>query len=229
VTPSIVIVEDDAKIRALIAKNLGSAGYLCHEVAHGDAALPEIRKVRPALVVLDVMLPGADGLEITRRIRKESDVPILMVTSRSGEGDKVLGLEVGADDYLVKPFSTLELVARVRALLRRSSGGSRDEVVTRGGLRIDPGRRIVEKGGTTVEITSLEFDLLYFLARHPGRVFSRQALMDQVWGEDRVVDDRSIDSIVSRLRKKLERDPGNPEYVQTVWGAGYRFNDATPP
>lgn len=220
---TILIVEDDRRISALIAKNLGAAGYTCIEIHSGDQALPAIRRHGPALIVLDIMLPGVDGLELTRRIRREGEVPILMVTARSTEADKVLGLEVGADDYLVKPFSTLELVARVRALLRRSTGASREETLVRGGLVIDPSRRRVERDGAVIDLTTLEFDLLYFLAARPGRVFSRESLMQQVWGEDRLVDDRSIDSLVSRLRRKLEVDPAEPAWIQTVWGAGYRF------
>jgi DNA-binding response OmpR family regulator len=148
-----------------------------------------------------------------------------MVTARSSEGDKLLGLEIGADDYITKPFSTAELVARVRALLRRSSGTLRERPLEVGPLRIDPARRAVELAGQSVPLTTLEFDLLYFLASRPGRVFSREALMEHVWGSDRVVDDRSIDSLVSRLRRKLERDPAQPRFVQTVWGAGYRFTE----
>jgi DNA-binding response OmpR family regulator len=146
-----------------------------------------------------------------------------MVTARSSESDKLLGLEVGADDYITKPFSTAELVARVRALLRRSSGQLSERRIELGDLRIDPSRRVVERGDTSVPLTTLEFDLLYFLAARPGRVFSREALMEHVWGTERVVDERSIDSLVSRLRRKLERDPAAPAYLQTVWGAGYRL------
>ncbi len=164
-----------------------------------------------------------DGLEVTRHIRKESDVPILIVTARSSEGDKLLGLEIGADDYITKPFSTAELVARVRALLRRSTGTVTERVLEIGALRVDPARRTLERDGALVPLTTLEFDLLYFLASRAGRVFTREALMEQVWGSDRVVDDRSIDSLISRVRRKLEQDPGNPKYLQTVWGAGYRF------
>jgi DNA-binding response OmpR family regulator len=149
-----------------------------------------------------------------------------MVTARSGEGDKLLGLEVGADDYITKPFSTAELVARVRALLRRSTGTVTERVLELGDLRIDPARRVVERGGETLPITTLEFDLLYFLAARPGRVFTREALMEHVWGVDRVVDDRSIDSLISRVRRKLETDPSQPRWLQTVWGAGYRFAEA---
>ncbi len=168
-----------------------------------------------------------DGLEVTRRIRKESDVPILMVTARSSESDKLLGLELGADDYVTKPFSTAELIARVRALLRRSTGSVTERILEIGDLKIDPGRRALERAGAPVPLTTLEFDVLYFLASRAGRVFSREALMEQVWGTDRVVDDRSIDSLISRVRRKLEKDPANPRYLQTVWGAGYRFAETS--
>jgi two-component system response regulator ResD len=219
----ILIVEDDARIADLIAKNLAAAGFEPHHAPNGDRALAEFARLKPALIVLDLGLAGLDGLEVTRRIRKESDVPILMLTARTGESDKLLGLEIGADDYVTKPFSTVELVARVRALLRRSSGMLLERVVEMGDLRIDPARRTVERKGERVTLTTLEFDLLYFVASRAGRVFSRDALMQQVWGSDRVVDDRSIDSLVSRLRRKLEEDPAAPRYLQTVWGAGYRF------
>jgi len=225
---TILIVEDDKRIAALVAKNLQAAGFRTEETHHGDEGLRAARANSPALIVLDVMLPGTDGLEITRRLRRESDVPILMLTARTGEGDKILGLELGADDYLTKPFSPRELVARVRALLRRAGGALRDETLVRGDLRIDPARRVVEREGGQVELTTLEFDVLYALAARPGLVFSREALMNRVWGEDRIVDDRSIDSLVSRLRKKLEPDPAHPAYIQTVWGAGYRFGVDAP-
>jgi DNA-binding response OmpR family regulator len=208
---------------SLVVKNLEAAGFECAISTDGGQALADFARLRPVLVVLDLGLPGMDGLQVARRIRSDSDVPILMMTARSGESDKLLGLEIGADDYVTKPFSTAELVARVRALLRRSSGTPRERVLELGGLRIDPARRTVERGGAPVPLTTLEFDLLYFLASRPGRVFSREALMEQVWGSDRIVDDRSIDSLVSRVRHKLEPDPSKPRYVQTVWGAGYRF------
>ncbi len=220
---TILIVEDDDRIADVIAKNLEAVGFECHKSPDGGRALADFARLRPALVVLDLGLPGLDGLEVTRRLRRDSDVPILVVTARTSEGDKLLGLEIGADDYVTKPFSTAELVARVRALLRRSSGALTERVIETAGLRIDPGRRTVERGGEPVPLTTLEFDLLYFLAARPGRVFSREALMEHVWGTDRVVDDRSIDSLVSRVRRKLETDPAKPRYVQTVWGAGYRF------
>ena len=226
--PQILVIEDDARIADVIAKNLEAAGYVCHQSTDGGQALADFARLHPALIVLDLGLPGLDGLEITRRIRRESDVPILVVTARSTEADKLLGLELGADDYVTKPFSTAELVARVRALLRRSTGSLTERVLELGALRIDPGRRSVERDGQPVSLTTLEFALLYFLASRPGRVFSREALMEQVWGSDRVVDDRSIDSLVSRVRRKLERDPVRPAYLQTVWGAGYRFSEAAP-
>ena len=220
---NILVVEDDRRIADLIAKNLEAAGFACRLAVDGDRALAEFARGAPALVVLDLGLAGIDGIEVTRRLRRQSDVPILMVTARTSEGDKLLGLEVGADDYITKPFSTAELVARVRALLRRSSGQLVERALEIGGLRIDPSRRLVELLGQPVALTTLEFDLLHFLASRPGRVFSRDALMEQVWGSDRVVDDRSIDSLVSRLRRKLESGVNAPRYLQTVWGAGYRF------
>jgi len=224
--PRILIVEDDRKIAALVAKNLEAAGFECALAHDGHSALESFEDRQPDLIVMDLMLPGIDGLELTRRIRKEHDLPILMLTARTTEGDKVLGLEIGADDYLTKPFSTRELVARVRALLRRTGAvGAKGETLTRGDLRIDAARRTVEKREEGVPVTTLEFDLLFFMASRPGRVFTREALMNHVWGEDRIVDDRSIDSLVSRLRRKLEDDPAHPRYLQTVWGAGYRFRE----
>jgi len=228
VSQRIHVVEDDGKIADLIVKNLEAAGFECHVSSDGGHALADFARLKPDLLVLDLGLPGIDGVQITRRIRSGSDVPILMLTARSSESDKLLGLEIGADDYVTKPFSTAELVARVRALLRRSSGAVRERVIEVGPLRIDPARRRVERNGAEVPLTTLEFDLIHFLASRPGRVFTREALMSEVWGNDRVVDDRSIDSLVSRLRRKLETDPARPRFVQTVWGAGYRFSEAAP-
>jgi DNA-binding response OmpR family regulator len=225
VTPTILVVEDDARIAELIVKNLEAAGYVCRLAGDGTQAMADFERWKPALILLDLGLPNIDGLEVTRRIRNASDVPILIVTARSAEGEKLLGLEIGADDYVTKPFSTAELVARVRALLRRSTGGMRERVVDTGDLHIDPARRQVERAGGAVPLTTLEFDLLYFLASRPGRVFSRDALLEHVWGTDRVVDDRSIDSLISRLRRKLEPDLARPRYIETVWGAGYRFTE----
>ncbi|MBK8232476.1 MAG: response regulator transcription factor [Candidatus Eisenbacteria bacterium] len=221
-TPSVLIVEDDPKIAALVRKNLEAAGFACRVAGDGHTALREVAADLPALIVLDLMIPGVDGLEVCRRVRRQTQVPVLMLTARSGESDKVLGLEIGADDYLTKPFSTAELVARVRALLRRSAP-ARESALVRGALEIDLERRTVSRGGEAIEVTTLEFDLLVFMAEREGRVFTRDDLLAHVWGEDRVVDARSIDSLISRLRRKLERDPAHPQYLQTVWGAGYRY------
>ena len=226
--PTVLVVEDDASIAAFVAKNLEAAGFSCITVHTGSEAVAAFEKTQAAVVVLDVMLPGVDGIEVTRRLRQRSQVPILLLTARSGETDKVLGFEVGADDYLTKPFSTRELVARVRALLRRSGGALPGETLTRGALQIDAARRALERNGAPVPLTSLEFDLIHFLAARPGRVYTREALMEHVWGDDRFLDSRSIDSLVSRLRRKLEPDPSRPVYVQTVWGAGYRFAEDAP-
>jgi len=219
----VLVVEDDRRIADMVIKNLETAGYECHVSSDGGQALADFERVKPDLVVLDLGLPGIDGLQVTRRLRRDSDVAILMNAARTSESDKLLGLELGADDYVTKPFSTAELMARVHALLRRASGTVRERVLDLGPIHIDPTRRTVERHGEPVTLTTLEFDVLYFLASRPGRVFTREALMEQVWGTDRVVDDRSIDSLVSRLRRKLEDDPGTPRFIQTVWGAGYRF------
>lgn len=221
---TVLVVEDDPRIGRLIAKNLEAAGLGCRLVGDGDAALREFAREKPSLLLLDLMIPGTDGYEVCRRVRRESHVPVLMLTARSSEADKLLGFEIGADDYLTKPFSPREMVARVRALLRRAGAGE-GEPITRGSLVIDPARRVVEREGARCDLTTLEFDLLYFLAMRPGRVFSRDDLLHHVWGEDRVVDARSIDSLISRLRRRIESDPAHPRYVQTVWGAGYRFTE----
>jgi len=225
VKTSILVVEDERKIATLVAKNLEAAGYAVTLAEDGEVGVRVFEKLAPALVVLDVGLPEMSGLEVLRRIRDAGDTPVLVLTARSSETDKVLGLELGADDYLTKPFGTSELVARVRALLRRTAAGSRDRPLEFGALHVDPERREASRAGVRIELTTLEFDLLWFLASRPGRVFSRDQLMEQVWGNDRVVGDRSIDSLVSRLRRKIELDADDPQLLQTVWGAGYRFAD----
>ena len=224
---TILIVEDESRIATLVAKNLEAAGYACVIAPDGETALERFGHASPVLVVLDLGLPGIDGLEVTRQLRAVSDVPILMLTARSSESDKVLGLEVGADDYLTKPFAISELVARVRALLRRALPGPPERPLVFGALRIDPARREAERSGQPIGLTTLEFDVLWYLASRPGRVCSREVLMEQVWGSGRIVGDRSIDNLVSRLRRKLEADPDQPRWLQTVWGAGYRFSDVT--
>ncbi|MBD3163208.1 MAG: response regulator [Candidatus Eisenbacteria bacterium] len=218
----VLVVEDEEKIAQLVAKNLQAIGLDVITAADGTTGLQRFRDETPDLLILDLMLPGIDGLEVCRQVRKTSRVPILMLTARRSQSDIVLGLEVGADDYLVKPFHVQELVARVRALLRRALPET-EGPLRLGELSIDPARRRLERAGALIELTSLEFDLLLFLASHPGRVFTREALLERVWGQDRVVDTRSIDSLVSRLRKKIERDANRPRYLQTVWGTGYRM------
>lgn len=221
----VLVVEDDGEMRNLVTRLLREAGFRASAARDGREMWEVLESPagEPDLVLLDVMLPGTSGLDLLRRLRERSRTPVMMLTARGEEMDRVLGLELGADDYVAKPFAPRELVARVRALLRRSTGALRERVLEIGPLRIDPARRRVERDGVEVPLTTLEFDVLHFLASRPGRVFSREALMSEVWGSDRVVDDRSIDSLVSRLRRKLEPDPTRPRWVQTVWGAGYRF------
>jgi two-component system OmpR family response regulator len=223
----ILVVDDDPHIRDVISFALEKAGMTTETARDGREALTSFRRRAPDMIILDIGMPDTDGLDVCREIRKSSDVPILFLSARDDEIDRVIGLEIGADDYVTKPFSTAELMARVRALLRRATGTVRERVLDLGPIHIDPARRVVERHGEPVTLTTLEFDLLYFLASRPGRVFTREALMEQVWGSDRVVDDRSIDSLVSRLRRKLEDDPGTPRFIQTVWGAGYRFAEPT--
>jgi two-component system OmpR family response regulator/two-component system alkaline phosphatase synthesis response regulator PhoP len=224
----VLVVEDDAHIRELVVLHLQLEGHSAVAVDDGAKAL-EIARAEPYdLLILDLMLPGLDGVTLCRAVRRESrntDTPILMLTARREESDKVIGLDSGADDYLTKPFGVRELVARVRALLRRrrSTAGPHAPAIMAGSLTIDPARRLARIDGRDVELTAHEFDLLYLLATNRGIVFSRQSLMQRVWGDDLHVTERSVDSLVKRLRKKIEADQANPRYVLTVWGAGYKF------
>jgi DNA-binding response OmpR family regulator len=222
---TILIVEDEHELAALIRRQLEGEGHQALVAHDGTTALMLAAQAQPDLVILDWMLPGLDGLTVCRRLRERSIVPILMLTARAEEADRVLGLEVGADDYLTKPFSLRELLARVRAILRRAELLHRAEQVAEGPivvgqLAIDPLARRVEVAGTPVELTVKEYDLLLILARHPGRSFSRSYLLDQVWGEDYEGGDRTVDTHVVRLRRKLG-DIG--ERIATVWGVGYRL------
>ncbi|HSK09775.1 MAG TPA: response regulator transcription factor [Vicinamibacterales bacterium] len=231
----VLVVEDDQRIRELVLMHAGLEGLEAVGVADGERAMTLARAEAFDLIVLDLMLPGIDGLTVCRAVRRETpnrDVPILMLTARDEESDKVLGLESGADDYLTKPFGIRELVARMRALLRRprlprpdpgvpADAASRSVEIA--GLRIDPARRQVRVDGRAVELTVLEFDLLYLLASNPGIVFSREALIARVWGGDTYVTERNVDTIVKRLRRKVEADPSDPKYLLTVWGSGYKF------
>ena len=226
---TILLVEDAADLAQVVARELEAAGYRVVLAADGPAALAQFARHAPDLVILDWMLPGLDGLEVLRRIRQTSAVPVLMLTARSEEMDRVVGLEVGADDYLTKPFSVRELVARVRALLRRiahvqqilETDREKTAVSLRySGLELEPEGHRVSLRGRPLDLTRTEFELLQFLMRNPGRAFSRAYLLDAVWGEHYVTGDRSVDNAVLRLRKKLG-DLG--EAIETVWGVGYRL------
>jgi len=224
----ILVVDDEPGIVSNVRAFLERDGYIVQSAADGPSALQLARSFAPDLIVLDIMLPGMDGLEVLRRLRQDSEVYVLMLTARSDETDKLIGLTVGADDYLTKPFSPRELVARVKAILRRGRGspaGSSDIVLTFERLRIDPGARQVWIREAPVDLTSIEFNLLYALARHHGRVLSREQLIEQVWGYDYYGDDRVVDVHLGRVRKKIEDDPEHPQVIVTVRGAGYRFED----
>jgi DNA-binding response OmpR family regulator len=224
----ILVVEDEAKIARLVRDYLEHAGFEAEVVGDGDAALASARRSRPDLVVLDLGLPGRDGLDVARVLRRTSTVPIVMLTARGDEIDRVVGLELGADDYVVKPFSPKELVARVRAVLRRTqaahAGGP--EVLRVADVEVDLPRMRVSVGGRPVELTPTEFQLLWALMREPGRVFTRGQLLDAVHGVAFESYERAIDAHVKNLRKKLEPTPGRPRYLLTVHGVGYRFADA---
>ena len=234
-TPHVLVVEDEPNIRELVCLHLGLEGYECEPVGDGRQALQRTEQERFDLLVLDLMLPGLDGLALCRAVRNgktNHDVPILMLTARRDENDKVVGLESGADDYLTKPFGVRELVARARALLRRPrqapATASVDELgppITVHGLAIDPARRRVRGGDGDIELTDQEFRLLYLLATHPGIVFSREALLAKIWRGDTFVTVRSVDTLVKRLRRRIEPDPATPKYLLTVWGVGYKFAD----
>jgi DNA-binding response OmpR family regulator len=230
-----LIVEDEPSIREIVRLHLSLGGFETHEVAEGHAALDRLRTERFDLVVLDVMLPGVDGVTLCRALRSggpNARAGVLMLTARDTELEKVLGLESGADDYLTKPFGVREFMARVGAVLRRASGGSSEPerpgtgIVTAAEVTLAPGRRQTRVRGDLVALTKQEFDILYLLASRRGIVFSREALIAKVWGGDTYVTERTVDSVVSRLRRKIERDPNDPEMLLTAWGVGYKFADA---
>jgi len=226
---TILLVDDEEPVQKLLTYPLERDGYRVVQARDGEEALLRFDEERIDLVVLDVMLPKLDGLEVCKRLRSESSVPIIMLTARDDEVDKVLGLELGADDYITKPFSIREFRSRVRAVLRRAAGSRLDlsgsEAIEVDGLRIEPARRAVEVGGEAVELTYVEFELLRTLATRPGHVFSRQRLLEEIWGSADYRDPRTIDVHVRHLREKLERDPSDPQFLLTVRGVGYRFRD----
>jgi DNA-binding response OmpR family regulator len=226
-SPSILLVDDEDSVQTLLTYPLERDGYRVVQARAGDEALARFAEDEFDLVVLDIMLPRMDGLEVCRRLRAESTVPIIMLTARDDELDKVLGLELGADDYITKPFSIREFRSRVRALLRRAStphqSGRREEVIEREDVRIDLPRRIVEVRGASVQLTFVEFELLVTLAAEPGVVFSRRQLLERIRGSADYREPRTIDVHVRHLREKIERDAREPELIVTVRGAGYRF------
>ncbi len=230
--PKILVVEDEDSLATLLQYNLQKEGYQVTLTGDGEEALVLVDESAPDLVVLDWMLPRVSGIEICRRLRarpESRNLPIIMLTARGDEGDKVLGLELGADDYITKPFSIREFMSRVRALLRRAQLpplDAREEIVEVDGLRIDTARRTVDREGKPMQLTYLEFELLRTLAANPGRVFTRKALLDDLWGGSEFRDPRTIDVHVRHLREKIERDPAEPEFIFTVRGVGYRFREA---
>ena len=223
---TVLVVDDEPIVREVVVRYLTREGHRTLEAADGLAARAAIERSNPDLVVLDVMLPGTDGLELCRWIRSTSELPVIMLTARSEEADRIVGLELGADDYVTKPFSPRELVARVRTVLRRgaAANGVPEERVRFGDVEIDAAAHEVRKRGSALKLTAREFDLLLFLARHPRRVFSRDQLMSRVWGYEPAFDSGTITVHVRRLREKIEDEPATPRYLETVWGVGYRFS-----
>jgi DNA-binding response OmpR family regulator len=233
----VLVVEDEVNIRELVCLHLRHEGYVCDDVGDGKAGLERTQSQQYDLLVLDLMLPGLDGLSLCRAVRNgqlNADVPILMLTARREESDKVVGLESGADDYLTKPFGVRELVARARALLRRprlrpadaaSAAAGHNGIVTVHGIEIDVAKRRVRVDGKDIELTDQEFRMLHLLATHVGIVFSREALLGKIWRGETFVTVRSVDTLVKRLRRRIEADPANPRFLLTVWGVGYKFAD----
>ncbi len=223
---SVLVVDDEPKIVQLARDYLEHAGFAVQSASDGRTALATARSQHPDLIVLDLGLPGLDGLDVARALRRDSTVPIVMLTARDDELDRILGLELGADDYITKPFSPRELVARVRAVLRRTDRPAEPaDVITAGDVTLDVPRMRVEQAGRLVELTPTEFQLLATLARQPGRIFTRSQLLDALHGVAFEAYERAIDTHVKNVRHKLEPDPRRPRYVLTVYGVGYRFAD----
>ena len=221
---TVLVVDDEPIVREVVVRYLEREGYTTLEADDGDDARDLLERESPDLVVLDVMLPRTDGLELCRWIRARSELPVIMLTARGEEADRIVGLELGADDYVTKPFSPRELAARVRTVLRRArSGTTGSERIVFGDVELDAQTRDVRKDGAELRLTAKEFDLLWFLARHPRRVFGRDQLMSRVWGYEAAVDTGTVTVHVRRLREKIEDDPSQPRHLQTVWGVGYRI------
>jgi DNA-binding response OmpR family regulator len=224
--PRILVVDDEPKIVRLVRDYLEHAGFTVIVARDGREALMRVRSERPDLVVLDLGLPGLDGLDVTQALRRDTALPLIMLTARDSETDRVLGLELGADDYLTKPFSPRELVARVRAVLRRNRPDEPMDTMRIGELELDVPRLRASVGGRVVNLTATEFQLLAAMARQPGRVFTRSQLLDAIHGEALEAYERAVDAHVKNIRRKLESDPRHPRYLQTVYGVGYRVADA---
>lgn len=221
---TVLVVDDEPVVRDVVVRYLEQEGYRTLQAGDGDTARTLLERETPSLVVLDLMLPGTDGLALCGWIRARSQLPVIMVTALGEEADRLIGLELGADDYLTKPFSPRELVARVKAVLRRASAPSAPAArIEVGDLVVDPARREVRKAGSPLRLTTLEFDLFSFLAANPNQVFSRRELMARVWGYASVLDTGTVTVHVRRLREKIEDDPSRPRQLETVWGSGYRF------
>ena len=224
----ILLVDDEKSFVKALKYNLAQDGYEVITAFDGIDALDKVKHESPDLVILDIMLPGKDGWQVCRLIRQHSNVPIIMLTAKDDEMDKIIGLELGADDYITKPFSIRELLARVKALLRRVQLDSTKEtepILVSGDIRIDLDKRRVYREGVRIDLTAKEFELLHILMRSPGKVYSRDALLEEVWGYDYFGGTRTVDVHIRRLREKVERDPGNPALILTIWGAGYTFRD----
>jgi DNA-binding response OmpR family regulator len=221
---TVLVVDDEPIVRDVVVRYLEREGFSTLEADHGDRARELLERQSPDLVVLDVMLPGTDGLELCRWIRSRSELPVIMLTARGEEADRIVGLELGADDYVTKPFSPRELAARVRSVLRRSTlRAPSGERLTFGSIELDAGTREVRRDGVESKLTAKEFDLLWFLGSHPRRVFSRDQLMSRVWGYEAALDTGTVTVHMRRLREKIEDDPSQPRHLQTVWGVGYRL------
>lgn len=229
VKPTVFVVEDDADIARLLRHHLEAAGYFVRHFSGGSGVISDAERDKPALFILDIMIPGSDGFELCRRIRQSSGIamtPVIFLTAKTAESDRVLGFELGADDYITKPFSPRELVARIKAVLRRFERPLAPSVLRTGEIEIDSGAMTLTVRGAQVPTTATEFRLLEYLARHPGRVFTRDQLLDAVWRDTAFVTPRSVDVYVRRIREKIEPNPDEPRYLRTVRGAGYRFEAA---
>ena len=221
---TVLVVDDEPIVREVVVRYLEREGYTTLEAGDGEAARSLVEQQSPDLVVLDVMLPGVDGLELCRWIRSRTELPVIMLTARGDEADRIVGLELGADDYVTKPFSPRELAARVRTVLRRAGPTlPEQERLSFGDLELEASTREVRKGSAELRLTVKEFDLLWFLGSHPRQVFGRDQLMSRVWGYEAAVDTGTVTVHVRRLREKIEDDPSQPRHLQTVWGVGYRI------